>query len=145
MSSAVSDARTKLYDALTGELVESPWRVHRTSPAQIAAPSVYVDAVELGRDTATGVGIIVATFPVVAVVDGTVRRQVEELDDLLARIWTAALRSGLEPSDSRAMALDVGGANLRAHVVRVDVYLAAVALCPPSLIPASVNGGASYA
>ena len=140
---AVADARTTLYNALTAELVESPWRVHRTSPAQLVAPTVYVDAVELAETEENLAGLIVATFPIIAVHDGTIRAQVDGLDDLLARVWTAALGAHATPTTSRPIGLDVGGPNLRAHVVRVDVHLAAVTMCAPTLTNSLAgNGGA---
>ena len=134
----LSRARTRLYDAVAAELNASPWRVHRVTPAQIVAPTVYLDSVELGLDTVAGAGFVVATFPVVIVADGQVRRQVEELDDLLAHVWTAALGVG-DPSDSRPVALDVGGPSLRAHVLRVGVPVLAYSLCAPSLVTAGGN------
>ena len=140
MSTAVSDARTRLYDAVVAELAEFPWRVHRVTPAQIAAPTVYLDSVELFVDRSTGPGLIVATFPVVMIVDGTVRAQVEALDDLVARVWSALLGIGADPTDARPYALDVGGPSLRAQGVRADVMLQALTLCAPTLVSAS-NGG----
>lgn len=133
--SAVADARTKLHGALDTSVLPG-WRVHRTSPAQLVAPCVYLDAVELGIDTSIGAGLVVCTFPVVAVHDGTVRPQVEALDDLLAAVWTAAIEAGGDPQASRPLSLDVGGPTLRAHVLRVEMLVTAISLCSPSLVTA---------
>jgi hypothetical protein len=137
----ISRARTELFDALVLGAGAPSWRVHRTSPAQIAAPSMWIDSVELAVDTVTGAAFVAATFPVFVVVDGTVRRQIEELDDVLARVWTAAATVG-EPTTARAQALDVGGPSLRAHVVNVDVLIQARTLCPLDLV---TTGGVAHA
>jgi hypothetical protein len=131
----VADERTKLYDALVASS-PTPWRVHRTSPAQLVAPCVYLDAVELSIDTSIGAGIVLCTFPVVLVWDGAVRPQVEGLDDLLGRVWTAAVRAGGDPQTSRPIALDVGGPSLRAHALRVEMFVQAITMCAPSLVTA---------
>ena len=131
----VSRARTSLFDALRADAVLSPWRVYRVTPRQIAAPTIFLDSAELGRDTVDGVGFVSVMFPVVLVHDGAVRAQVEALDDMLAHVWTAALTVG-DPSDSRPVAMDVGGPTLRAHVVRVGVTVQAYTMCAPSLVSA---------
>jgi hypothetical protein len=133
----ISRARTRLYDALVLGAGAPAWRVHRTSPAQIAAPSIWLESVELSIDTTQGASFVLATFPVLIVVDGTVRRQIEELDDVLARAWTAASSVG-EPTTARPQALDVGGPSLRAQVMNVDVLIQARTLCPLDLV--SVGG-----
>lgn len=135
-ATAVSVARTALYDALRNETrLAASWRVHRTTPRQIAAPTVYVDSAELGVDVDNGVAFVAVTFPVVLVHDGAVRAQVEALDDMLAYAWTAALTVG-DPVDSRPVNLDVGGPTLRAHILRVGIPVQAYTMCPPSLVSA---------
>ena len=126
--SAISDARRRLYEAAKTAVPAAPWRVFETSPAQANAPTVWIDSVELGLDTP---GIVVATFPIYVVVDGTVRSQIVALDELVAALWTAAVASGAEPTSCRPVALDVGGINLRCNVMRVDVLLAAQSFCEP--------------
>ena len=135
MTTAISNARTALFDALRAAAPLNPWRVHRTTPRQIAAPTIYLDSAEMSVDSVNGVGFIVVMFPVVLVHDGAVRAQVDALDDMLAHVWTAALTVG-DPSDSRPVNLDVGGPTLRSHVVRVGVTVQAYTLCPPSLVTA---------
>ena len=132
----VSRARTKLYDAVRAELDRSPWRVHRVTPAQVAAPAVWLDSVELGPDAVNGAAFLVATFPVVIVADGLERRQVEELDDLVAHVWQAIVAAGGDPGTSRAVSLDVGGPNLRAQVVPAGMLVQAFTMCAPSLVTA---------
>ena len=134
-ATAVSDARTRLYDALRAAPPLAAWRVHRTTPRQIAAPTIYLESAELGLDAVNGVGFVAVEFPVVLVHDGAVRAQVEALDDMLAYVWTAALNVG-DPSSSRPVNLDVGGPTLRAHVMRVGVLVQAYTMCPPSLVSA---------
>ena len=134
-TTAVSVARTAVYDALRASTALSPWRVHRTTPRQIAAPTIYLDSAELELDTVNGVGFVAVIFPVVLVHDGAVRAQVEALDDMLAHVWTAVLPVG-DPEYSRPVGLDVGGPTLRSHVVRVGVSVQAYTLCPPTLISA---------
>lgn len=130
----VSDARTTLYDALVVELADWPWRVHRVVPTQLVAPSVFLDSVEVVNESP----MTTATFPVVVVVDGLERRQVEQLDDLVAHIWDAAYRAHGQPRESHPTSLDVGGPNLRAQVVRVDMTIPACTLTLPAL--ATVGG-----
>jgi hypothetical protein len=137
----VSRARTKLYDALTSAAL-APWRVHRVTPAQIVAPCVYLDSVELGPSSVEGAAILVASFPIVLVADGLERRQVEELDDILAHVWTAVVAAGGDPGTSRPVSLDVGGPNLRAHVVPAGMLVTAFTLCAPTLVSAGGNGRA---
>lgn len=132
----ISAARTRLFDAV-GAATAAPWRVHRVSPATIAAPTVWLDSVELDVDDQSGARFIVARFPVFLVVDGTVRRQIEQLDDLLAAVWTAADTVG-EPTSARPQGLDVGGPSLRAQVLSVDMLIQARTLCPLDL--ATVGG-----
>jgi hypothetical protein len=134
----ISRKRSELYLAVAAALVDTPWRVHRTSPAQIAAPCVWLDSVELSLDRETSAAFVVAAFPIYIVVDGTVRRQIEELDDLVAKVWTAAASVG-EPQASRPTALDVGGPSLRAQALEVDVVIQAVSLCPLDLVTAGGN------
>jgi len=135
-ATAVSEARTRLYDALRRDSSLAPWRVHRVTPRQIAAPTIYVDSVEFGLDDVNGVGFVAVMFPVVLVHDGAVRAQVEALDDMLAHVWTAALSASCDPTDSRPVNLDVGGPTLRSHVVRVGTLVQAYTMCPPSLVSA---------
>jgi hypothetical protein len=136
VSSRVSDARTALYDALTAAMAPLPWRSHRVTPAQVVAPAVWLESVELVATTVETISVTVATFPVVIVVDGLERRQIEELDDLIARMWDAVRTAGGEPSSSRPVSLDVGGPNLRAQVIRVEYELVAATLCGGELVTA---------
>jgi len=131
--SAIADARTALHVELVAAFTVTPWRVHRTTPAMVTAPSVWIDSVSLDTDGP----FVVATFPIVIVVDGAVRPQVEALDDKLALVWTVAERVGL-PQTARPQSLDVGGASLRAHTLDVQIPLDARTLCPLDLVN---NGG----
>ncbi len=137
-ASEISRKRTELYEAVQTAVAATPWRVHRTAPATIAAPSIWIDSVELAVDQATSASFVEATFPIYIVVDGAVRRQIEELDDLVATVWTAAATVG-DPETSRPQALDVGGPSLRAQVMNVSVLILAVSLCPVDLVNAGVT------
>lgn len=130
----IADERTKLYDALVAGVAAPSWRVHRTSPSQLVAPCVYLDAVELSIDTSIGAGLVLCTFPVVLVWDGAQGPQIDGLDTLLGEVWTAAVHAGGDPQTSRPLALDVGGPSLRAHVLRVEMFVQALTMCAPSLV-----------
>jgi hypothetical protein len=128
---AVAQARTDLHDALK-TVTPSTWRVHRTAPPQVTAPVVFIDSPSI---VTQGSGIVGVVFPVVMVVDGTVRAQLEQLDDLLSAVWSAASRVGM-PTGSNPTALDVGGPSLRAQVLSIEITMAAITLCAPSLVTA---------
>ena len=136
-TTAISVARTALYDALRADTALTSWRVHRTTPRQIAAPTIYIDSVEMGTDDVNGAVFVECMFPVVIVHDGAVRAQVDALDDMLAHVWTAALSVGT-PADSRPVNLDVGGPTLRSHLLRVGVPVLAYTLCPPTLVTTEI-------
>lgn len=131
---AVAQARTDLH-AVLKSVTPQTWRVHRTDPVQIAAPMVFIDNPTISTSQP---GLVAVTFPVVMVVDGTITAQVEQLDDLLSAVWSAASKVGA-PTNAGPAALDVGGPSLRAQVLSVTIDMAAVTLCPPNLINAGVN------
>ena len=137
-TTAVSVARTALYDALRASSALAQWRVHRVTPRQIAAPTIYIDSVELGVDDVNGATFVTVMFPIILVHDGAVRAQVEALDDMLAHVWVAAMQVG-DPTDSRPVNLDVGGPTLRSHQMRVEVPVQAYTLCPPTLATTGVT------
>jgi hypothetical protein len=130
MSSAVSHARDDVFRALTGALAGHPWRVRRTSGVMPAAPSIFIDSPTV---VVTQPSIVSVSFPVVIVVDGAVDAQVEALDDLVARVWSALDRVGTVV-DSRPAVVDVGGPSLRAQIVNVELAVAATTLCPADLV-----------
>jgi len=132
-STAVSVARTALYEALRASAALATWRVHRVTPRQIAAPTIYLDSVEMFNDTINGATFVDCLFPIVLVHDGAVRAQVEALDDMLAHVWQAAMTVG-DPQDSRPVNLDVGGPTRRCQLVRVSIPVQAITLCPPTLV-----------
>lgn len=132
-TTAVSVARTALYDALRASTALASWRVHRTTPRQIAAPTIYIDSHEMDEDEVNGASFVVVRFPIVMVYDGAVRAQVEALDDIDAHVWTAALTVG-HVRDSRPVNLDVGGPTLRSQLCRVEVPLLAYTMCTPTLV-----------
>jgi hypothetical protein len=125
---AVAEARTALHEALEG-VTPATWRVHRTAPAQITAPCVFIDAPSIGT---AGAGLVVVRFPIVAIVDGAQHRQLEQLDELLVAMWDMASRVGVPTSSSPAQ-LDVGGPTLRAQTLTVEITVAAVTFCAPQL------------
>lgn len=126
---AIAEARTELHDALK-TVTPSTWRVHRMAPQQITAPMIFIDAFTIGTPNS---GLVNVSFPVVMVVDGTVSAQLEQLDDLTSAVWSAAVRVG-SPLSSSPASLDVGGPSLRAQVLVVEIVMAAITLCSPSLV-----------
>lgn len=128
MSGAVAEARRALHQALEA-VTPATWRIHRTAPAQISAPCVFIDSPSIGT---AGAGLVVVRFPVVAIVDGAQHRQLEQLDELLVRMWDASSRVGV-PTSSSPASLDVGGPSLRAQTLTVEITLAAVTFCTPNL------------
>lgn len=129
MTSKVSDARTRLYDALTAALVDMPWRAHLYPPVQLSAPCVYIGPVEQRTEPP----LILLRFPVVAVFDGADRRQVEQADDTSALISDAVFAARGVPLESRAIRLDVGGPTLRAVEYQAELAVQSMTLCPPLL------------
>jgi hypothetical protein len=132
---AVDAARTALYEVLQRAFTPTPWRVHRISPPQMAAPCVFIDTVRLRRDES----LTIAQFAIVAVCDGLDRKQTEALDTMLALAWDAGQEVGAS-TESSPGALDVGGPSLRAHVVSVDIPLLAITLCSPTLVTTASSG-----
>jgi hypothetical protein len=128
---AVAQARTDLYEALK-TVTPSAWRIHRCAPPLITAPVVFIDSPSIATQQP---GIVSVAFPVVMVVDGNVRAQLEQLDELLSAVWSAASRVGV-PTSSTPTALDIGGPSLRAQVLNVEISMAAVTLCASSLVTA---------
>jgi hypothetical protein len=131
---AVAQARTDLYEALR-TVTPSTWRIHRTSPPQIVAPCVFPDSPSI---TTQSNGLIAVSFPVVMITDGTVTAQLEQLDDLLSAVWTAASKIGV-PTNSSPASLDVGGPSLRAQVLSVEIAMTASTMCSPSLVTSGSN------
>jgi hypothetical protein len=134
----VSAARTTLFESLKATFKATPWRVHRVTPSTIVSPTVYIDSVEMGWTFESNARFVRATFPIVAVADGTDQRQVEQLDDMLALVWDSAILAGGEPDSSVPQAIDVGGPNLRAQVLRASMTITASTLCPAAL---ALTGG----
>lgn len=139
--SAVADARTALHAALSASGpfgAASAWRVHRYVPETIAAPVAYIDSPDLSTLVdSNGVTFVLITLPVVVIVDGLERRQVEQLDDALAAVWDAAIAAGGEPAAARAVSLDVGGPNLRAQIVQAEFTVPARTLCAEPVLGAT--------
>lgn len=145
MTSRLAAGRAILHGALASVFDEpfqveedrlvafSNGRVQPYPPAQVVAPCVWVEQ-PTGSTATIGVvaGLVdVATFPVAIVYDGADRAQVAGLDELVARVWDAARTVG-EPTSFRPQTLDVGGPNLRATVVDVEMRIGARTLCGSS-------------
>lgn len=145
MTSRLAAARATLHGALAGVLEEpfqieedrlvgfSNGRVSAHPPAQAVPPCVWIEQPTGSTDTvgAAAGRVDVATFPIAVVYDGADRAQVAGLDELVARVWDAARTVG-EPTGFRPQPLDVGGPNLRATVVEVDMHIGARTLCGSS-------------
>jgi len=124
--SITAEARTTLAAALDAAL-DVP--VHAYRPAELATPCVYLDIAGRRAAEDDGAPLIVVTFPVVAVVDGTDEAQMAALDALGDQIWDAAVALEGEPVAAVADDLDVGGPRLRTLTTVVDVVVAHLTLC----------------
>lgn len=131
--SRIADARQSLATAIRALWL--PERVHAVTPNRVDPPCVFLagpslESVSVGTP---GTPLAVVTFPVWAVADGRPDEQTRRLDELVAVIWDGALACGAMPTDATPAAVDVGGVNVRGAVVRVELSLAALTLCTPSL------------
>jgi len=141
--SVLSDARAVLYDALAhvfddpvpvlgGDPIQfTAGRSQPYPPQDFVAPCVWVEQPrgstrQVGTTGLTTVDYV--TLPVAVVYDGSDRAQVAGLDELVARVWDAARTVG-EPVGFQPQPVDVGGPNLRATVVDVDMPIAALTFC----------------
>ena len=146
MTSRLAEARTALHGALV-HIFDEPFqveedrlvafsngRVSAYPPPQVVAPCVWLEqpsgAVGVVGETATGL-IDQARFPITVVYDGLDRAQVAGLDELVARVWDAARTVG-DPIAFAPGPVDVGGPNLRATVVDVEMRIGARTLCGSS-------------
>jgi hypothetical protein len=138
--SRIADARQSLAQAI--QALWMPERVHVVTPNRVDPPCVFLGGATLDRITSgsPGVQMAVVTFPVYCVADGRPDEQTRRLDDLLAVVWDAALSCGALPNDATPAAVDVGGPSVRGAVVRVELTLAALTLCTPSLQEATTHG-----
>lgn len=144
-ANALDDARALLHAELVAAFARvgfEPERVDLYPPAPVRIPSAWVDLPTLSSQ---GAGLV-ATFPLIVAVDGTVREQVRRLDALTAIVWER-LRALTIPSDAPRLArgstlqlltaglddLDLGSANARAVTVTVQVPIAPRTLCPTAL------------
>ena len=124
---ATGDARQALYTMLALSIDDAVAHVSAHQPDEVATPAVWID-VARRRANDDGVGLVV-TLPVVAVVDGADRAQLDALDRIGDLIWQAAGEVGAPRSDE-PYDLDVGGPRLRALTTYVDVDVFADTLCP---------------
>jgi hypothetical protein len=115
MVSAVTvaaDGRANLVIALTDHVTPIP--VFAYQPPHPIVPCVFIDVVGRRRETLDGGGtVIVLTYPVVAVVDGTNESQIATLDELGDQIWTAIESINGRPLEAAADTVDVGGPRVR--------------------------------
>lgn len=148
--SALTDARTRLFDALAPVFVEPvggyqfTGRVYRTPPAKLAAPSVYLGMSDGVRQTGPQGGPrYVATWPVWIVYDGANADQVDGLEEVIGRVHDAANAAGMvatghtnadPPLPAGATTLT---STLRGVVVTVDATVRAVTLCPVPVLEAT--------
>jgi len=133
---ALTTARGELYAAmLASAAVHQPWRIHEWAPDQVVAPCVYIGNPSLDRQTVgnPGVAVVIATYPIYCVADGSPAAQSKALDEMVAFVWDATFAAGGLPDTSRPASIDVGGPNLRGAAVQADMTLRAVTLCAPNL------------
>jgi len=129
MTSRIGQARAQLHEALTAEMTAMPWRVHLHPPANVTAPCVYIGPYESDSVEPR----MVIRFPVVIVVDGVDRRQVEQLDDIGAAVSDAILRAGGIPRSTVTTRPDGVSPTLRASETTAELTLATMTLCLPAL------------
>ena len=122
-----ADARATLAAALTAAC--DPVPVYEVRPTELAVPCVFLDVA--GRHAADddGAPLIVVTFPVVAIVDGTDEAQLRQLDVLGDQVWSTAVELSGYPTSAIADVTDVGGPRLRSLTTAVDVIVAHLTLC----------------
>lgn len=128
--SITAEARQTLAEALTAAVAPVP--VFAFRPSELPTPCVYLDVAGRRAADDDGAPLIVVTFPVVAVVDGTDEAQMAALDTLGDQIWDAAVALEGEPVAAVADDVDVGGPRLRALTTVVDVVVAHLTLCAES-------------
>jgi hypothetical protein len=140
--SRLADARDRLHGALAhvfdepvpvlgGDPVQfSPGRVHRYPPQDFVAPIVWIE--QPRGQLRTDLHGTLASFPVAVVYDGADRAQVAGLDELVSRVWDAAAAAG-DPVAFGPRPLDAGGFNLRATFVDVEIRIATITLCTPTI------------
>lgn len=148
VSNQLGDARTRLFDALAPVFVDpvDGWtfagRLHRTQPARLAAPCVYLGASAGSRRTGQA-SSYVATFPVTIIYDGANEAQVDGLEEVISRVHDAAHAAGMTPTghDPAVPPAPAGGgvSTLSAAVVMVDVTFRSYALCTHPVIPEAVH------
>lgn len=132
MGDRLTDARNSLYAQLVPLL--DAGRVSAYPPASVVAPCYWIETATGGQQTAGSATYFVATFPVVAVVDGDVKIQSLTLDEMIARAVDALRKAKTADVLSwQASSLDVGGPTLRAATIQVAVGLVARTLCDPPL------------
>ena len=139
--SRLSSARATLAEAMRGDVL-ADWRVYDTPPPTLTAPVAWVDvpSVTLARLDARGATTLVASFPLMLVVDGLDRAQVAALDLGAARLWDAI--DALPMTEAVSLTpqpFDVGGPRLRGVVLTAEVTLLARTLCPVARLSTLVS------
>lgn len=128
--------RVRLHTELVAQFAGllDPSRVHLYVPGNIASPCVWIaqpsyDTVVRGQP---GAVMTIISFPVVIVPFGYEPRQAEMNDEMVDRVWDAAvtLTRG-EPSGARPAPIDVGGATQRGVIVDVEMTVTARTFCLP--------------
>lgn len=148
MSNRLADARQALVDALAPIL---PGRVDPYAPppgVAFVAPYIWIGQ-PAGVRTTIGerTVVMVATFPVTVIYDGSVKAQLAGLDDVVSQVvdavaavpraevarWRPIPPEAGQPANGRATVIDVDQpANRRATVIDVDVTITAATLCLPT-------------
>jgi hypothetical protein len=123
-------ARMRLFSALVAALPADEISVELTRPLELAVPLVYIDVAGRRFDVVDGAPVVVATLPVVIVVDGSDDEQVYALDDYGDRVWKAALDAAMTPTQASPAQIAAGGPVLRGVVTAIDVDLDHLTLCP---------------
>ena len=152
----IGQHRALLHDQLLQRVNLPPERVHAYPAAPPTPPCLWIDAAAL-RYRRLVTGTLAGSFTVVGwsvwiVVDGAVRAQVEQLDDLVAQVWDAAWHTeqlspvAAEPTYLRPEQLaGASGDRWRAVVVNAESDALAHTLDPDPILTvesvAQTNGG----
>lgn len=126
----LTTARQALFDALASVLEDG--RVSLYPPAQVVSPCVWIETSRGGLTQSGNSTLLLASFPVVMVVDGDVKPQSLNLDALIARVHDRARTVG-NVNGWSARPIDVGGPTLRAAEMTVDIIITARTLCDPPI------------
>lgn len=126
---ATATARRQLYDELVDVLPGDVLALEQYRPPELATPVAYLDVAGRRFDVADGAPVVVATIPVVVIVDGADDAQMAALDDWGDLVWRAVIAAGGTPVGATPAQVDVDGPVLRALVTTAEFEIEHLTLC----------------